>query len=179
MTSTRPRESVTRSARSVATRARRRAAPPQLSVSSAMAGSLGHAEASVRCSVCTVPASKRSFADRVVHLRSPDSGVVGQGLRYAISGTIVALWYLIATTVLADVLGVAFQLALAIGFVSAVLLHFTLQRFFVWVHHSEFALGLGAQVGRYLLVAGTQYAITVAATSVLPSALDLPVLLVY
>lgn len=126
-----------------------------------------------------MPATKRPLADRVLHLRSPDSGTAGQGLRYAISGTIVALWYLVATTVLADVLGVAFQLALAIGFATAVLLHFTLQRLFVWVHHEKFALPLHHQVGRYLLVAGAQYAITVATTSVLPGALDLPVILVY
>jgi putative flippase GtrA len=86
-------------------------------------------------------------------------GGVGQGLRYAIAGTTVALWYLVTTIVLADVLDVAFQLALAIGFVTAVLVHFTLQRFFVWAHHSEFALGLGAQVGRYLAIAGVQYAV--------------------
>jgi len=148
-------------------------------VSAAMARSLEHAVARFRCSVCAVPAAKRSLSDHVVHLRSPDSGTVGQGLRYAIAGTTVALWYLGTTTILADVFGVAFQLALAIGFASAVLVHFTLQRFFVWVHHSEFALGLGAQVGRYLAVAGVQYAITAATTSVLPRILDLPVTLVY
>jgi len=124
-------------------------------------------------------ATKRPLTDRVSHLRSPDSGAVGQGLRYAIAGTTVAVWYLVTTTVLADVFGVPFQLALAIGFVSAILLHFTLQRFFVWVHHSEFALGLHAQVGRYLLVAGYQYAVTAAAVAILPRALDVPVTPVY
>ena len=123
--------------------------------------------------------SNSQIADRVEQLRSPDSGAVGQGLRYAVAGSIVALWYLITTTVLAEVFGVAFQLALAIGFVSAVLVHFTLQRFFVWVHHAGFALGLRSQVGRYLVVAGVQYAITAAATSVLPHALGLPVTPVY
>jgi len=126
-----------------------------------------------------VPLTNRPLATRVEHLRSPDSGVVGQGLRYSLAGTIVALSYLTTTTVLADVFGVPFQLALAIGFVTALLVHFTLQRFFVWVHHGEFALGLGAQVRRYLLVAGVQYAITVVATSVLPAALGLPVTPVY
>jgi putative flippase GtrA len=126
-----------------------------------------------------MPVTRRPLADRVEHLRSPDSGAVGQGLRYAVAGSIVALWYLTTTTVLADVFGVAFQLALVIGFVSAVLVHFTLQRFFVWVHHSEFALGIRAQVTRYLLVAGCQYAVTAAATSLLPGALGLPVTPVY
>lgn len=126
-----------------------------------------------------MPATKRPLVDRVEHLRSPDSGAVGQGLRYAVAGSIVAVWYLAMTTILADGFGVAFQLALAIGFVTAVLLHFTLQRLFVWVHHSDFALGIRAQVGRYILVAGAQYAITVAVTSVVPHALGLPVTPVY
>jgi putative flippase GtrA len=126
-----------------------------------------------------VPATKRPLTDRVLRLRSPDSGTVGQGVRYAIAGTTVALWYLVTTTVLADVFGVPFQLALAIGFATALLLHFTLQRFFVWVHHSEFALDLGSQVRRYLVVAGAQYAITAAAVAVLPGALGLPVTVVY
>jgi putative flippase GtrA len=133
----------------------------------------------LRASVCTVPAIKRPLADHVSHLRSPDSGTVGEGLRYAIAGTIVALVYLATTTILAEFVGVAFQLALVIGFVTAVLVHFSLQRLFVWVHHSEFALGLGAQVGRYLGVAGFQYGVTAATTSVLPGALDLPVTAVY
>ncbi len=126
-----------------------------------------------------MPATRRSLTDRVLHLRSPDSGTAGQGFRYAVAGITVLLWYLGTTTILADVVGLPFQLALAIGFLTAVLLHFTLQRFFVWVHHGEYALGLGAQVGRYLLVVGFQYAVTAVSTAVLPSALDLPVTLVY
>lgn len=133
----------------------------------------------VSCSVSTVTATKRPLAARVLHLRSPDSGTVGQGFRYAVSGGIVGLWYLAATTVLADVVDLPFQLALAIGFATALLLHFTLQRFFVWVHHGEFALGLRGQVGRYLVVACVQYAITAIATLVLPSALGVPVTPVY
>jgi hypothetical protein len=69
------------------------------------------------------------------------------------AGTSVALRSLATTTILADVLGVEFELTLAVGFLSAVLLYFTLWRFFVWVHHSEFALGLGSQVSRYPVVA--------------------------
>ena len=133
----------------------------------------------VRCSVCLVNVVKRRLADRVEHLRSPQSGTVGQGVRYAVAGTAVAVWYLATTTILAEIVGVPFQVALAVGFVSAVLVHFTLQRLFVWVHHSEFALGLGAQVGRYLFVAGVQYGITAASTSVLPRAVGLPVTPVY
>jgi putative flippase GtrA len=119
------------------------------------------------------------LTDRIAHLRSPNSGTVGQGLRFVIAGGTVAVWYLATTTVLADVFGVAFELALAIGFVTGLLVHFTLQRFFVWVHHSEFALGLGAQVGRYLVVAAAQYGLTAASTGLLPGALGVPVTPVY
>ena len=126
-----------------------------------------------------MPAIKDSFAGHVSHLRSPDSGTVGQGLRYVIAGTTVAIWYLGVTTVLADVFGVAFQLALSIGFLTGVLLHFTLQRFFVWVHREQFALSLHHQAGRYLTVAAFQYGATAAVTLLLPHTLGLPVTPVY
>jgi putative flippase GtrA len=114
-----------------------------------------------------------------MHLRSPESGSVGQGVRFAIAGGTVAVIYLATTTILAEVFDVDFQLALVIGTVTALLAHFTLQRLFVWVHHEEFALDLHAQVGRYLLVAAVQYGVTAAATAVLPDALDVPVTPVY
>jgi putative flippase GtrA len=115
----------------------------------------------------------------VHHLRSPESGVVGEGLRFAIAGGTVALIYLTTTTVLAEVFDVPFQLALIIGTITGLTAHFTLQRLFVWVHHEEFALSVHAQVGRYLLVAAVQYALTALSTSVLPGVLDLPVTAVY
>lgn len=124
-------------------------------------------------------AARRSIGQQVSHIRSPDSGSVGQGVRFAFAGGVVALIYVLTTTVLADVFAVPFQLALAIGFVTAIGTHFTLQRFFVWVHHAEFALGVREQVGCYLLIATAQYAITATSTSLLPAALGLPVTLVY
>ena len=112
-------------------------------------------------------------------LREPDPGILRQGLRFALAGGIVALVYLTTTTVLAEVFGVPFQAALAIGFCAGLLVHFTLQRLFVWTHHEEFALPLQRQVGRYLLVAGAQYGVTAAATSLLPSALGVSAEAVY
>jgi putative flippase GtrA len=112
-------------------------------------------------------------------LRSPDSGTLGQGLRFAISGGIVMLVYLATTTLLASVVGLHFQLALAIGFCAGLLVHFTLQRVFVWTHHEEFALPLHDQIGRYLLVAGAQYGLTAASTALLPAALGVPTEAVY
>ena len=105
-------------------------------------------------------------------LRSPDSGLLGQGVRFALAGGTVALVYLVATTVLAEVVGLGFQVALAIGFSIALIVHFTLQRVFVWTHHEEFALPLHHQAGRYLIVAGVQYGVTAASTAALPAALS-------
>jgi putative flippase GtrA len=117
--------------------------------------------------------------DRISHLLSPHSGLLGQMVRFGVAGGSVALLYLTITTVLSQLLGVAFQLALAIGFVSGLLLHFTLQRLFVWMHDAEFALGLRHQVGRYLAMAGAQYGTTAASTAVLPGALGISTELVY
>jgi putative flippase GtrA len=113
------------------------------------------------------------------HLRSPSSGLLGQMLRFGLSGGTVALLYVTVTTLLSQAFGVAFQIALAIGFVLSVMLHFNLQRLFVWLHDEEFALGLRHQVGRYLAMAGTQYGITAAATSLLPGALGVSTEAVY
>jgi putative flippase GtrA len=112
-------------------------------------------------------------------LRSPSSGLLGQGVRYGLAGAAVALVYLSTTTVLAEVVRIPFQIALAIGFSVALVAHFTLQRLFVWSHQEEFALPLRHQAGRYLTVAGTQYGLTIASTSLLPAALGVSTEIVY
>jgi putative flippase GtrA len=118
----------------------------------------------------------RSFART---LCSPGSRLVGQGVRFAVAGGVVLLVYLTSTIVLADVVGLPFQIALGAGFLAALVLHFTLQRVFVWASHEGFALSLRGQLLRYLLVAGMQYAVTAASTSLLPSLLGLPTEVVY
>jgi putative flippase GtrA len=112
-------------------------------------------------------------------LRTPGSRVLGQGARFALVGCIVATVYLGTTTVLAVVAGMPFEAALAIGAGLAIAVHFTLQRAFVWVHHGEFALSFRDQIGRYLLVTGTQYGITAASVALLPAALGLSTEIVY
>jgi putative flippase GtrA len=112
-------------------------------------------------------------------LREPDPGMLRQGLRFALAGGTVTLVYLITTTVLAEAFAVPFQAALAIGFSVGLVVHFTLQRLFVWTHHEEFALPLHHQVGRYLIVAAAQYGVTAASTSFLPSALGVSTEAVY
>jgi putative flippase GtrA len=113
------------------------------------------------------------------HLLSPRSGLLGQLVRFGMVGGLVTLFYLTVTTVLYKVAGLPFQAALAIGFAFSLLLHFTLQRLFVWVHYEGFALPFRGQVGRYLTMAGSQYAITVASTALLPGALGVSTEVVY
>jgi putative flippase GtrA len=132
----------------------------------------------------TGPSQDREVADRrvlstVKKLRSPSSGLIGQGVRFGLAGGTVALVYLTTTIVFADVVGMPFQLALAIGFCVGLIVHFTLQRTFVWTHHEEFVLPLRHQAGRYMVVAAVQYGVTVASTSLLPSALGVPTEVVY
>jgi putative flippase GtrA len=105
--------------------------------------------------------------------------LAGQGLRFAASGGLVAVVYIAVTTVLAEVIGLPFQLALAIGFAVAIATHFTLQRVFVWTHAEGFALPARSQALRYLPLAGLQYGLTAAATAVLPGALGVPTEAVY
>jgi len=112
-------------------------------------------------------------------LRSPSSGVLGQGVRFLFAGGIVVVVYVTTTTVLADVVGLRFQVALAIGFAVGLLVQFNLYRVFVWVHHEEFALPVQHQVGRYLATAGVNYGLTAAATAVLPGVLGVPTEAVY
>jgi putative flippase GtrA len=116
---------------------------------------------------------------RLRTLRTPESGVLGQGVSFVVSGGTIALVYLATTTILASVVGLPFQLALAIGFSVSIALHFTLQRLFVWTHHEEFELPLHHQVGRYLMVAAVQYGVTAASTALLPSVLGVPTEVVY
>jgi choline kinase/putative flippase GtrA len=116
---------------------------------------------------------------RLVHALRTRSGLLGQGTRYALAGCVVALVYLLTTTALATLLHLPFELALAIGFCAGISVHFTLQRKFVWTDRGAFALPLRHQTARYVVAAGTQYALTALGTSLLPAALGLPVEAVY
>jgi len=128
----------------------------------------------------TTAGSRRRIARAFIRdIRSPEWGLAGQGFRFALSGTLVALVYAGVTTALHDLFTVRFQIALAIGFIVSVALHFTLQRLFVWRHYERFALRAHDQAARYLCVCGAQYGITALSTSQLPGLVGLPVEVVY
>lgn len=125
------------------------------------------------------PAPRGPTAALTARVRRSESDLVGQGLRFGLAGATVAAVYTLTTTLLAVVIGLPFQVALALGFCLALTVHFTLQRTFVWVHHNEFALGLRDQIPRYLCVASVQYGLTAASSALLPSLLGLPTEAVY
>ena len=112
-------------------------------------------------------------------LRGHESGLLGQGSRFIVAGATVMVVYLTTTTVLAELVGLPFQLALAIGYCFGLVVHFTLQRTFVWVHEREFALAMHHQLARYLTFAGIQYGVTAVSTGMLPKALGVPTEIVY
>ena len=103
----------------------------------------------------------------------------GQGLRFIISGGFVALCNVGVTSLLVRAIGIAFPVAIAVGYVVAITIHFSLQRFFVWSHDADFVLDMRGQLARYLPLALGQYAIVAGATLTLPGALGLPDEVVY
>jgi putative flippase GtrA len=121
----------------------------------------------------------RVMWDFLRDVRSTRWGVYGQGFRFALSGALVALVYATATTLLHEALGFPFELALAIGYVLSAVVHYTLQRIFVWRHAEQFALRAHRQLVRYLCVSGSQYGLTALATARLPGLLGVPVEAVY
>jgi putative flippase GtrA len=128
----------------------------------------------------TATRSRRQLARAFIrNIRSPESGVLGQLFRFALSGTLVAVLYVTVTTVLHDAFAVPFQIALAIGFLAGLGLHFTLQRMFVWKHYDSFALAMHHQVFRYVCLCASQYGVTALATAELPALVGLPVEVVY
>ncbi len=102
-----------------------------------------------------------------------------QAVRFAITGVVVATVYITVTTFLSQASHLQFQIALAIGWCIGMSVHFTLQRTFVWASDGRFALPFVHQVRRYLLMTGSQLGLTAASTALLPSALGLPVEVVY
>jgi putative flippase GtrA len=102
-----------------------------------------------------------------------------QGLRFVITGGLVALVYVSITTILAELVGLPFETSLAIGFIVAICTHFSMQRLFVWRHPGEFALPLHHQLARYLVLAALQYGVTAAITATLPRPLGVSPEIVY
>lgn len=102
-----------------------------------------------------------------------------QGFRFLLVGGIVAGVYIGTTTFLAEVVGVPFEVSLAIGFALAIGTHFSLQRLYVWRHPAAFALPLHHQLARYAGMAALQYGLTAVITGTLPKILGVSPEVIY
>jgi putative flippase GtrA len=80
--------------------------------------------------------------------------------RFALTGTLVAALYFSVTTALTLLVGAPTQLAVVVGYVLAVALHFTMNRRFVFASTTGYAHHLTAQGSRYLVVVLSSYACT-------------------
>lgn len=118
-------------------------------------------------------------AARPPRTTTPTVELAGQGLRYLVAGAIVGLVYVGLTLLLSGPVGVPIQLAIPVSYATAIVLHFLLQRVFVFAHVATFALSARAQAGRYVAIALVQYPLTALATAVLPGVLGLSQQLVY
>jgi putative flippase GtrA len=94
--------------------------------------------------------------------------LAGSTLRYAIAGAVVGLVYLGGPILLNGVLGLPIEVAIPISYLTAICLHFNLQRHFVFRHVAEFALSRREQAWRYVMIAAVQYPTTAVLTAVLP-----------
>lgn len=139
----------------------------------------GACPASSRASTAASRLLAAGLGDRVRRLVTPDAGVLGQLIRYVVGGCTTVAVYLLSTTFLALVLGLPFEVALAIGFCAMLTVNFTLHRVFVWMHREGFELPARRQFARYTAIAGTQYGLTAAGTAVLPGALGVSPEVVY
>lgn len=119
------------------------------------------------CSLSPVPHAGHNV--RMRRLRSlANHPITASGVRYAIAGTIVAGVYVGIPIALNGGAGVPLEAVIPIAYLTAVILHFNLQRRFVFRHVDEFALSRRDQILRYVMAGVIQYPTTAIATALLP-----------
>lgn len=99
-------------------------------------------------------------------------------IRFLISGSTVAACQFVTMPLLV-LAGVSDQLAVAGAYLAALVLHFVLNREFVFASESGYALHLSAQGVRYVSVAFTSYVATSTAVALLPGPLDVAPIAVF
>jgi putative flippase GtrA len=91
--------------------------------------------------------------------------------RFALSGIAVQAAYAALMAVLLLGVDLPRQVALAISYAGALVVHFTLNRQFVFIPSDGYVHGLSSHGKRYVLTAIVVYGITALALAVLPEAL--------
>lgn len=114
------------------------------------------------------PGPRRAALRRLARIRGLVAGSSG---RYVISGAIVGGVNLAIPLVLNWAFGVPIEVAIPIGYLTAITLHFNLQRRFVFRHVETFALARHQQAVWYLGIAAVQYPTVALATAWLPTVL--------
>ena len=102
-----------------------------------------------------------------------------QTLLYAIAGSFTTIVYVGLTLLLSGPAGLSIHAAIPIGYVTALLLHFNIQRRVVFKREEGFTLGRFHQGRRYLTTAAVQYSLAALATAVLPELLGVDERVVY
>jgi putative flippase GtrA len=102
-----------------------------------------------------------------------------QTILYAIAGSFTTVWYIGLTLLLSGPAGLSIHAAIPIGYATALILHFNLQRRFVFKRAEGFTLGTFHQTRRYLTTAGVQYTLAALSTALLPELLGVPEKVVY
>jgi putative flippase GtrA len=105
--------------------------------------------------------------------------LVQHAARYGLAGMVVATTYVGLTLLLSGPAGLPIQLVIPVALTAAGVLHFALQRRFVFTDRDEFALAPAAQARWYLVIAIVQYAVTAASTALLPGFLGTTEQVVY
>jgi putative flippase GtrA len=105
--------------------------------------------------------------------------MMGQGMRYVLSGGAVAMITVAVTVTLAEGVGLVYEVSYAIGYCVALATHFSLQRWFVWAHHDGFALSIRNQLARYLPFALFNYGFVAASIALLPRLLGVSTSVAY
>lgn len=109
----------------------------------------------------------------------PSGLINAEMLRYVVGGSFTTVWYVGLTLTLSGPLDVPIQLAIPVCYATALMLHFLLQRRFVFRREGGFALGRGRQLRRYLSTALIQYSLAALCTATLPTLLHARERLVY
>jgi putative flippase GtrA len=83
-----------------------------------------------------------------------------QFTRFALTGMVVSAVYFIVTTSLVVLADAPTQLAVIVGYICALAVHFTANRHFVFASSTGYVLHLTGQGSRYLVVALSSYGCT-------------------
>ena len=93
--------------------------------------------------------------------------------RFALSGVVVQSAYAALMAVFLLGAGLPRQLALVLAYAGALIVHFTLNRQFVFAPSDGYAHGLSSHGKRYLVTAVVVYGVTALGLAVLPGALGI------